>query len=68
VVALAVKTIAVSELRRKLKRILACLENSGEPYFITQSGRLKAVLAQYEEQTVSEWLLTRHTCQPVVQV
>ena len=50
---MAVKIIPVSELRQNLKRILATLEDSGEPYFITQSGRLKAVLARYEDQTVS---------------
>jgi hypothetical protein len=64
---LAVTTIAVSELWRNLKRLLASLESSGEPHFITQSGRLNGMLARYEEQTVSEWLLTRHTRLPIVQ-
>ncbi len=39
---MAVKTIPISEVRQKLKDILATLEATGEPYLITQQ---KAILA-----------------------
>jgi prevent-host-death family protein len=46
---MAVKIIPISELRRKLKDILATLEATGEPYFITQYSHPKAVLVRYED-------------------
>jgi len=47
-----VKIIPTSELRQKLKDILATLEATGEPYFITQYSRPKAVLVRYEDYNV----------------
>lgn len=49
---MAVKIIPTSELRQKLKDILATLETTGEPYFITQYSRPKAVLVRYEDYNV----------------
>lgn len=46
---MAIKIIPISEVRRKLKDILATLETTGEPYFITQYSRPKAVLVRYED-------------------
>jgi prevent-host-death family protein len=46
---MAVKIIPVSEVRQKLKDILTTLEATGEPYFITQYSRPKAVLVRYED-------------------
>jgi prevent-host-death family protein len=46
---MSVKIIPVSEMRQKLKDILATLEATGEPYFITQYSRPKAVLVRYED-------------------
>lgn len=46
---MVVKIMPVSEVRRKLKDILATLEATGEPYFITQYSRPKAVLVRYED-------------------
>jgi len=46
---MAVKIIPISEVRQKLKDILATLEATGEPYFITQYSRPKAVLVRYED-------------------
>ena len=43
------KTIPLSEVRQKLKDILAILEATGEPYLITQRRRPKAVLVRYED-------------------
>ena len=48
---MAVKTIPISEVRQKLKDILATLEATGEPYLITQHHRPKAVLVRYEDYT-----------------
>ncbi|MBI3800416.1 MAG: type II toxin-antitoxin system prevent-host-death family antitoxin [Deltaproteobacteria bacterium] len=45
------KTIPLSEVRQKLKDILATLEATGEPYLITQHHRPKAVLVRYEDYT-----------------
>jgi prevent-host-death family protein len=44
-----IKIIPVSDVRQKLKEILTGLEASGEPYFITQYSRPKAVLVRYED-------------------
>jgi prevent-host-death family protein len=46
---MTVKIIPISEVRQKLKDILATLEATGEPYFITQYSRPKAVLVRYED-------------------
>lgn len=46
---MAVRIIPVSEMRQKLKDILSALEATGEPYFITQYSRPKAVLVRYED-------------------
>jgi len=46
---MAVKIIPVSEVRQKLKDILATLETTGEPYFITQYSHPKAVLVRYKD-------------------
>jgi prevent-host-death family protein len=46
---MAVKIIPISEVRQKLKDILATLEATGEPYFITQYSRPKAVLVRYQD-------------------
>jgi prevent-host-death family protein len=48
---MTVKTIPLSEVRQKLKDILATLEATGEPYLITQHHRPKAVLVRYEDYT-----------------
>jgi len=41
--------LLTSELRQKLKDILTTLEATGEPYFITQYSRPKAVLVRNEQ-------------------
>ncbi len=46
---MAVKIIPISEMRQKLKDVIATLEATGEPYFITQYSRPKAVLVRYED-------------------
>lgn len=46
---MAVKIIPISELRQQLKDIMEMLETTGEPYFITQYSRPKAVLVRYED-------------------
>ncbi|MBI2941748.1 MAG: type II toxin-antitoxin system prevent-host-death family antitoxin [Chloroflexi bacterium] len=46
---MTVKIIPISEMRRRLRDILARLEATGEPYFITQYSRPKAVLVRYED-------------------
>ncbi|MFQ5854585.1 MAG: type II toxin-antitoxin system prevent-host-death family antitoxin [Anaerolineae bacterium] len=46
---MTVKIISVSEVRQKLKDVLFTLEATGEPYFITQYSRPKAVLVRYED-------------------
>lgn len=46
---MTVKIIPVSEVRQKIKDILAALEATGEPYFITQYSRPRAVLVRYED-------------------
>ena len=48
---MASKTIPLTEVRQKLKDILATLEATGEPYLITQHHRPKAVLIRYEDYT-----------------
>ena len=48
---MTVKTIPISEVRRKLSDILATLEKKGEPYVITHHRRPKAVLVRYEDYT-----------------
>lgn len=46
---MAVKIIPISEIRQNLKEVLATLEATGEPYFITQYSHPKAVLVRYED-------------------
>jgi prevent-host-death family protein len=46
---MAVKIVPISEVRHKLKDLLAALEATGEPYFITQYSRPKAVLVRYAD-------------------
>ncbi len=46
---MAVKIIPISEMRQKLKDVIATLEATGEPYFITQYSHPKAVLVRYED-------------------
>ena len=46
---MVVKIIPISELRQKLKDVLTTLEATGEPYFVTQYSRPKAVLVRYED-------------------
>src|SRR5262245_564798 len=49
---MTMKTIPVSEVKQKLKDVLATLEATGEPYCITQYSRPKAVLVRYEDYKV----------------
>jgi len=46
---MVVKNIAVSGVRQRLKDLLAVLDDTGKPYFITQRNRPKAVLVRYED-------------------
>lgn len=46
---MAVKIIPISEMRQNFKEVLDTLEATGEPYFITQYSRPKAVLVRYED-------------------
>jgi prevent-host-death family protein len=46
---MAIKVVPISELRRKLKAVLTTLEATGEPYFVTQYSRPKAVLVRYKD-------------------
>ena len=46
---MAVKIVPISEVRQNFKRILSLLESTGDPYFITQYSRPKAVLVRYED-------------------
>lgn len=55
------KIISISEMRRNLKDILAALEATGEPYFITQYSRPKAVLVRYNDYNrLTEQVTARH--------
>jgi len=45
---MTVHIVSVSELRQQIKRLLANLESGGDPYFITQYSRPKAVLMRYQ--------------------
>ena len=44
---MAIKIVTVSELKTKLASVLAQLD--GVPVYVTQHGKPKAVLVQYEE-------------------
>jgi prevent-host-death family protein len=46
---MVVKNTSVSGIRQKLKDILAVLDETGKPYFITQRNRPKAVVIRYED-------------------
>jgi len=43
------RIIPMSELRHGLERVLAALEATGEPYYITEDSRPTAVLARYDD-------------------
>lgn len=43
------RIVTVSELKVKLGALMAELEGQGIPLYVTQYGKLKAVLARYEE-------------------
>ncbi len=58
---MTVKIIPVSEVRQKLKNILGTLETTGNPYFITQYSRPKAVLVRYADyNTLVEQAAAEH--------
>jgi len=46
---MTVKSTSVGGVGQKLKDILAVLEETGKPYFITRRNRPKAVLVRYED-------------------
>lgn len=46
---MAIKIIPISEMRQRLKHVLSRVQETGEPYFITQHSRPKAVLLRYED-------------------
>jgi len=43
------RIITVSELKVKLGALIAELEEQGVPFYVTQYGKPKAVLARYDE-------------------
>ncbi len=43
------RIITVSELKVKLGALMAELEKQGVPFYVTQHGKPKAVLARYDE-------------------
>ena len=46
---MTVKNISLTGVGKKLKDILAVLDETGKPYFITQRNRPKAVIIRYED-------------------
>jgi prevent-host-death family protein len=46
---MAVKIMPVTDLRQNITTVLKALEESGQPLYITQYGRPKAVLLSYRE-------------------
>ena len=64
-VLMAVKIIPVSEVRQRIKDILSTLDATGEPYYITQYSRPKAVLVRYEDYNVLVERATQGTSQIV---
>ena len=48
---MVVKNMLVSGVRQKMVDILAVLDETGKPYFITQHNRPKAVVIHYEDYT-----------------
>jgi len=46
---MTVKNSSPTRVQQKLKDILAVLDETGKPYFITQRNRPKAVLIRYED-------------------
>ena len=46
---MATEIVTVSELKAKLASIVAQLEAEGVPVYVTQHGKPKAVLVQYQE-------------------
>ncbi len=43
------RIVTVSELKTKLGALMAELEERGVPFYVTQHGKPKAVLASYDE-------------------
>ena len=46
---MATRIVTVSELKVKLGALMTELEEQGVPFYITQHGKPKAVLARYDE-------------------
>ena len=46
---MTVKNLSLTGVGKKLKDILALLDETGKPYFITQRNRPKAVIIRYED-------------------
>ena len=46
---MTVRIIPVSEMRQQLRKVLDSLEETGEPYFITQYSSPRAVLMRFED-------------------
>jgi len=46
---MATRIVTVSELKVKLGALMAQLEEQGVPFYVTQHGKPKAVLARYDE-------------------
>ena len=49
---MATKIVTVSELKTNLSSVVARLGTEGNPFYVTQHGKPKAVLVQYEEYEV----------------
>ncbi len=70
---MAIKIIPISELRQKLKDVIASLEATGDPYFITQYSRPKAVLVRYEDYNAlveqaeqGQTAIVQHSDEPII--
>ena len=46
---MATKIINVSDLKARLARLLAELDEDGVPFYVIQHGKPKAVLVRYDE-------------------
>jgi len=46
---MATRIVTVSELKVRLGALMAELEGQGIPFYVTQHGKPKAVLARYDE-------------------
>jgi prevent-host-death family protein len=49
---MTVKNSSPTRVQQKLKDILAVLDETGKPYFITQRNRPKAVVIRYDDYSV----------------